>query len=51
MKIFKQEGGVISKEDCWVCIHESYIYIGTTLEDLVHILNTEWEHDKHIVGY
>lgn len=48
MKIFKQEKGLISKEDCWVCIHDEYIYTAKTLEELIEILNTEWEHDKHL---
>ena len=51
MHIFSQEGGVISKEDCWVCIHNDYLYTGDTLEDLVLVLNNEWEDDKHLVGY
>ena len=50
MKIYLQEKGVIGKEDCWCCIHEGYLYIADTLEELVTVLNTEWEHDKHLVG-
>jgi len=51
MKIFKQKAGVISLNDCWVCIHGGYMYGPcNTLEQLIHVLNTEWEHDKHIVG-
>jgi len=50
MKIFKTKAGEISKEPCWVCIHDGYMYDADTLEELIEVLNTEWEHDKHIVG-
>ena len=50
MRIFKERPGVISKESVWVCIHEEYMYVADTLEALVAILNTEWEHEKHLVG-
>lgn len=50
MHIFEQEAGVISDDVCWVCICEEYMYIAPTLLELVELLNTEWEHDKHIVG-
>lgn len=48
MHIFKEKPGVISKNEVWVCIHDSWIYIADTLEELVNILNTEWEADKHL---
>lgn len=50
MHIYEQKAGVISKNVCWCCIHEGYLYIGDTLEQLIVILNTEWEHDRHLVG-
>lgn len=50
MRIFLQESGVISKNDCWVCICEGYMYIEERLEDLIRVLNTEWKLDKHLVG-
>lgn len=50
MKIFKEKAGVISKGECWVCIHDGYLYTAKTLEKLIEVLNTEWEHDKHLVG-
>jgi hypothetical protein len=51
MRIFEEQPGVISEGPCWVCIHNGYMYTALTLEDLIQVLNTEWEHDKHIVGY
>ena len=50
MTIFKEKAGVISKEPVWVCIHEEYMYLADTFWELLHILGTEWEHDKHLVG-
>lgn len=50
MHIFYQEAEVISEEPVWVCIHECYLYTAPTLEALVVVLNTEWEHDKHLAG-
>ena len=50
MRIFEQAGGLISEEPVWICIHDGYMYIADTLFELVKILNSEWEHDKHIVG-
>lgn len=50
MNIFKEKAGVISKEPIWVCIHEGYMYTADTLELLVIVLNTEWEHEQHMVG-
>lgn len=49
-RIFQEKAGVISDNPCWCCISEGYLYIGDTLEDLAHILNSEWKHDKHLVG-
>jgi len=49
-KIYKEEAGVVSKKECWICISEGYLYTGNTLEELIEILNTEWRHDKHIAG-
>ena len=48
MQIYKQDAGIISDMDIWCCIHNEYLYIGDTLDELIHILNTEWEHDKYI---
>jgi len=48
MHIFKQAAGVISKEDVYICIHEGWMYIGNTMDELILILNTEWEFDKHL---
>ncbi len=50
MRIFKEKAGVISQHPVWVCIHNGYMYIEDTLDKLVVTLNTEWEHDKHLVG-
>lgn len=50
MRIFKENAGVISPEECWVCIHGPYMYVADTLEGLVQVLNTEWEWDRHLVG-
>ena len=48
MHIYKEAAGVISKKDVYVCTHESWMYIGDTMDELILILNTEWEHDKHL---
>jgi hypothetical protein len=48
MKIYKEELGVISKKETWVCICEGYLYTAETLEKLVELLNTEWKLDKHL---
>jgi hypothetical protein len=50
MKIFKEKAGQISEKECWVCIHEEYLYTADTLRELALILNTEWEDDKYLVG-
>ena len=50
MKIFKDTTRQIAPMDIWVCIHEGYLYIGETPDDLLWILANEWEHDKHLVG-
>ena len=50
MRIFEEEGGIISEESIWVCICGPYMYTGDTLLELVKVLNSEWEHDKHLVG-
>lgn len=34
----------------WVCIDGPYLYMHETLRGLNHILNTELEDDKHLVG-
>jgi hypothetical protein len=49
--IFKEKPGVISKDSCWICICEGYLYTGDTLEELISTLNSEWKLDKHIAGY
>ena len=51
MKIFKEKPGVISKEAVWVCVCDNYLYIANTIRGLIYVLNTEWEHDKHLAGY
>ena len=50
-KIFKEKAGVISENECWVCICDTYLYTADTLEQLIEILNTEWEHDRHLCGH
>ena len=50
MNIFLEKAGVISQEEVWVCIHQCWFYTADTLEELSKVLNTEWEHDKHLVG-
>ncbi len=49
MRIFQEKPKVIGDEAVWVCIHDGYLYTANTLEELVEVLNTEWEHDKHLV--
>jgi len=50
MKIYKEKAGVISKNPVWVCTCDGYLYIANTIKKLIHILNTEWKNDKHLVG-
>lgn len=50
MRIFEEKPGVISEDSCWICTHNGYMYIAPTLGELIEMLNTEWEADKHIVG-
>jgi len=50
MRIFKEKAGVISEEETWVCLCEGYLYTGSSLEDLIEVLNTEWKNDRHLVG-
>ena len=50
MKIYKEKPGIISKDEVWVCIHDDYLYTTDTLQELIEILNTEWEADKNFVG-
>jgi len=45
-RLFREEAGVISKEKCWVCVCEGYLYTADTLEDLIQVLNIEWKQDK-----
>lgn len=47
MRIYKEKAGVISPNECWVCICEGYLYVKETLEELIELLNTEWKHDEH----
>jgi hypothetical protein len=51
MRIYQEKAGVISEGECWVCICEGYLYTNESLEGLIKMLNTEWKHDKHLVGY
>lgn len=50
MRIYKEEVGVISPDECWICICKEYFYTADTLEELIEVLNTEWEDDEHLVG-
>lgn len=49
-KIFKEAAGVIAPTEMWVCFCDCYMYEHETLEGLINVLNTEWEHEKHLVG-
>lgn len=49
--IFKERRGATDKTPCWVAIDDSWLYIERTLLCLVWTLITEWQSDKHIVGY
>ena len=50
MHIFLESPGVISKESVYVCLCEGYMYTGDTMYELIQVLNTEWKHDKHLIG-
>ena len=58
-RIYKEKAGVISENEIWVCSCTEkaspdsvagYMYTADTSEQLIMILNTEWEHDKHLIG-
>lgn len=48
MIIFQEKPGVISEGPIWVAIHQCWLYTADTLEQLIIILYTEWEDDKHL---
>jgi hypothetical protein len=49
-QIFKEEAGILAPCEMWVCLCGCYMYEATTLKELIELLNTEWEHEKHLVG-
>lgn len=48
MKIFKDS--TIFEVPMWICLCEGYMYESETIEGLIEKLNTEWKHDKHMIG-
>jgi len=49
-RIFKESAGVISTSPCWVCTCDGYLYTAKSIIELICKLNSEWKHDKHLVG-
>ena len=47
---FRQPGGVISEDPCWVWIVGPYLYTAGTFWGLVWTVLCEWEDDNHLVG-
>ena len=50
IKIFKEQGGMISNEPIWICFESCYMYVSPTLFGLIWQVITEWRHDRHTVG-
>lgn len=50
MRIYKEQAGVISEGEVWVCMCDCFMYTADTLEELVDVLNTKWRHESQIVG-
>lgn len=48
--VIEEQDADIVYNSTWICTHEKYEYMADSLESLVHILNTEWEEDQHLVG-
>ena len=49
-RFFRSKPGEISEGRCWCCSHGGYLYIGTSLLNLIWIFITEFQNDKHLVG-
>ena len=47
---YKEKAGVISKDSCWIYFAGCYMYTADTFIDLLIVIATEWEDDKHLVG-
>lgn len=47
----RENPGVISKDKCWVFIHDCWLYCDESILGLIHSVIFEWKHDKHLVGY
>ena len=46
--LHREDGGVISKEPCWVLFYGCWGHYGSIPEILREVL-TEFKHDKHLV--
>ena len=49
-RFFRSKPGEISEGMSWCCSHGGYLYIGTSLWNLIWIFITEFRDDKHLVG-
>lgn len=49
-RFFRSERGEISPERVWCCLHEEYLYIGSSLWNLLWIFATQFRDDRHLVG-
>ncbi len=48
--VYLERPGVISPGAVWICFTPGYMYSADTLPDLLHVVDTEWEWDRHLVG-
>lgn len=42
--------GVISKDRCWVCIHEAWMYTSESFLGLLREMIAGWKHNKNLWG-
>ena len=49
--LYLEKSGVISQNSCWVCFYSSYMHADESLARLLWSLLTEYESDKHLVGW
>ncbi len=51
-KLYKEMAGIFSENPIWVFIDSGgYLYTHESLIKLIYLVITEWQHDKHLVGY
>lgn len=50
LTIVKEKAGVISPNECWVAFCQCWMYTANTFDELMVVLNSEWQMDRHLVG-